>query len=219
MLMLDISGAADRASRNATIVGTRTLAPTQVPVELAELKKHARVDEDLTADDELLQSFLDAALEHIEEYTGMALCTQKWEFRMDAFPFGGTAIYVPRPPLISIDEISYVDINGVTQIVDPTTYNVDTVSWPARVAPKYGVIWPPTVWMPSTWTMNGVKIKATCGFGAPENVPAPLKLAIKLLAAKWDRFRLADELAIGGVMISVPGVKQMLAKYVIRMTG
>lgn len=170
-------------------------APTAEPVTLADAKLHCRIDD--TAQDAWLTVAIAAARRHAEMVTRRALVTQQWKVVLDQFPrpgmnisnanwYGpqwgitpgplsvsspegrtGYELFLPMPPLQSVDSISYYDqATGVLTLLDPSQYIVDDVSEPARITPAYGTSWPAT-----QNRINAVEVTFTCGFGAPSDVP------------------------------------------------
>ena len=79
----------------------RLIAPPQTePVTLMEAKAHLRIDG--SEEDELLSALITAAREMAEEYTRRAFITQTWELALDS---ASGKVYLPRPPVQTIDEI------------------------------------------------------------------------------------------------------------------
>lgn len=156
--------------------------PTKEPVGVDEAKDHLRITRNTDDETALVRVQTTAARRHVEEITGRAFLTQTWKLGLDAFPcddeYGGT-IELPKPPLISVDSITYVDTNGVTQTLSSSLYTVDAISEPARVVPAYGTAWPSTRAVP-----NAVIVQFTCGYSAdPKDVPEPIKQYIRILMA------------------------------------
>ena len=90
--------------------------PVGEPVTLAEAKKHLRITH--TDEDEHIHGLIMAARQYAEEYTHRVLMPQTWDWTLDKFP---KEFDVPLPPMIDsplIQSISYVDIDGVTQVLD-----------------------------------------------------------------------------------------------------
>src|ERR1039457_2262271 len=164
------------------------------PISLDEAKTHLRVD--ITDDDLLISALISAVRDHAEKITWRGLATQQRKLVMDQFPipglnmaivgwyappFGsapgplsmqlpkgttGYEMFMPFPPLQTIDSIKYIDGTGVQQTLDPSQYLVDAVSEPARVTPAYGLTWPVT-----QVRINAVEVTFTCGYPAcPEGV-------------------------------------------------
>lgn len=167
--------------------------PVVEPVTLAEAKRHANVI--ASDDDGLLQGLIAAARELVEQDTSRALINQTWA--VELHDWWCDKIELPRPPLVSITHVKYVDQNGVTQTLPASYYDVDTRREP-------GVLW----WdedVSSTPTLsdqaNAVVITYLAGYGASAAaVPARAKQAILLLVSHWYRYR--DDVAKPGDLIA-----------------
>ena len=150
------------------------------PVSLEELKQQCRVDHD--DEDTLIARLGAVATRHVEARTRRALLTQTWRLTLDAFPCD--TIYIPRPPLIAVSSITYLDGAGDSQTLATADYRVDASRHPGRITPAYGEYWPTTL-----CTTNAVTITHTAGYGAAGDVPEDLRHAILLLAAHWHANR------------------------------
>jgi hypothetical protein len=155
----------------------QTAAPTAEPVSLDALKLHLRIDG--SDEDDLLTAFTAAARGTCESFQGRAYVAQTWRVTLDRFPGGGEewtadkefvasadpnaagTIRVPRPPLISVTSIAYVDTDGDSQTLDAADYTVDTASEPGRIVPAYGEDWPSTREQPGAVTVTFVAGYAT----------------------------------------------------------
>jgi uncharacterized phiE125 gp8 family phage protein len=152
--------------------------PTVEPVTLEDAKTHLRVDN--TDEDDLIEGLIQTAREYCETFTGRAFITQTWYWKADRFPYF-QKIYLPRPPLVSITAVSYVDQNGTTQTWAPTTgYQLSQPAGPkagyASILPAYGTSWPTT-----RYQLEAVTVEYVCGYGQPPAVPASIPAAMKLL--------------------------------------
>lgn len=155
----------------------RTVDPTAEPILLDEAKAHCRVD--ITDDDALITALIIAAREYVEEQTARQLITATWVRHLDCFPAG--VIELPRPPLISVGAITYIDPNGVIQTLDPSQYTVDIWTEPGRLLPAFGLSWPSHRRGPSS-----VAIPYQAGYGAAGTaVPRSLRQAMLLLIGGW----------------------------------
>jgi uncharacterized phiE125 gp8 family phage protein len=172
----------------------RIVEPDSTPVTLAEVKAWLRVDSSFNDDDGLITGLIYACTDRAEDYLGRALVSQQYRFNLDYFPSLGTrhapaqtsfwgmanwwtdsqAIYLPRAPLISLDSISYVGMDGVSHTMDESTYTVDADSEPARILPVYNAYWPTALMVP-----NAITITFTAGYETC--IPEVLKVAIKLM--------------------------------------
>lgn len=103
--------------------------------------------------------------------TGRAFIAQKWRATGDAFP---AAIRL-RPPVISVEAITYLDADGIERTLDPATYIVDKVSAPGYIVPAPGRQWPAT----QAGAINAVNVDYTSGYGeSPEQLPAQARTYI-----------------------------------------
>ncbi|SDU42204.1 phage head-tail connector protein [Stappia sp. ES.058] len=151
-------------------------APVNDPVTLEEVKEHIHVD--FNDEDARIADFIKAATQRLDGRDGSlgrCLVTQTWNLTLDRF---ASEIAIPLPPCQSIDAITYVDPDGVTQTLAPTEYQafaLGTVEG-AKVRPAYGKSWPTIRNVP-----EAVTITFTAGFGDdPEDIPEPIRTAIKM---------------------------------------
>lgn len=168
---------------------------------LAELKAHCRVDvPDSDAD---LAAYLLAAREWVEGETRRCLLTQTWDFTYDrGWPYEGKRIVIrlPLAPVQSITSVSYVDDNGVTQVLSasPTLYQTVLSTPNPRIERAYNTDWPSVRDQP-----EAITVRAVCGYGDSQgDVPHPLRLAIKLLVGHWYENRGA--INIGNIVHEIP---------------
>lgn len=155
-------------------------APVVEPVTLTEAKDHMRVD--ASTDDALIEALILAARERVETFTGRALVTQTWDWTLDCFE---PILIVPKPPLVSVTSITYVDSDGASQTLASTVYQVDIKTQPARIVEAYGQTWPTT-----REQLNAVTIRFVAGYGiAASHVPMALRQAALLLIGHWYRER------------------------------
>lgn len=157
----------------------RTVAAAVEPVTLAEVKAHLRLDH--ASEDELLGGLIRAAREEVERATGLALIDQDWRLVLDEWPANGT-VAIALHPVKAITSVTAYGTEGEASLVDPATYQADTVSRPARlhfeVVPK------------ALRAINGIEVDFKAGFGeAGTDVPDLLRRAILLLVAHWYEFR------------------------------
>jgi len=151
-------------------------APATDPVTLAEVKAHIRVVH--TDEDDAIADMILAAAQRFDGRDGSLGCcliTQSWTLTLDAFT---PEIAIPLPPCQSIDTITYVDPDGVTQTLDAGAYQAFGLGSAdgAKVRPAYGTSWPLIRNQP-----DAVAITFTAGFGDdPGDIPEPIRTAIKM---------------------------------------
>lgn len=181
-----------------------TSGPVSEPVTVAEAKAHLRIDG--SAEDALFASLIVTSRLHIEAALGLALVTQSWQLRLDAWP-PDASVDIPLRPLQSILAIRVRDTAGIAALVPAETYQVDLVSAPPRIFPV-GVTWP----APGL-RRAGIEIDLTAGYGsAADNVPAPIRQALLMLVAHWYEHR--DPVEIGSSEARIPAaVSQLLQPF------
>jgi uncharacterized phiE125 gp8 family phage protein len=157
---------------------TLKTAPTTGLLDLQEVKDHLRVDH--AEDDALIQGLIDAVHQHHEGPAGVlgrTFLIQTWTGKLDAWPCSGMAIEISLPPLISVDEVRYVDSAGAIQVWASSNYQVQHIGdQPARLWPAYGVSWPGVRVQP-----DAIEIDFTAGYGGPEDLPPNARSAFLLM--------------------------------------
>jgi uncharacterized phiE125 gp8 family phage protein len=170
-----------------------TNPPAAEPVAVADVKAHLRIDG--SDEDVLIGSLLLTSRLHIETALSLAMITQSWTLRLDAWP-PGRDVALPLTPLRAIDEVRVKDASGTAHVVPPESYLIDIASRPARLV--WNNVAPPLPEPPA----DGIEIDMTAGFGADAtSVPAPLKHAILMLAAHWYEHRDPGEIGMNGTRI------------------
>jgi len=134
-----------------------TTPPTAEPIALAEAASHIR--QDSSDDDSLVRNLIRTARQHVEQITRRQLIAATYTLYRDAF---APVIRLPRPPVISVDSISYVDTSGETQTVASGVYYADTGPTVPAVREAYGQSWPAT-----RGYRNDVRVTYTAGYAAP----------------------------------------------------
>lgn len=180
--------------------------PDSEPVTLDEAKRHARifVDDD-QAEDDSISALIVAAREKLESKVSRAFVSRSVEAYFPSFPTcDGGRIRLPRPPLASVESITYVDHDGVIQTIDPADYAV-SVGTPGTVRPAPGKGWPTSI----GGFDSAVKITYTAGYGDPSAVPAVAKLCIKILVAHWYDRR--EPIVTGTIVAGIPFTVDALA--------
>ncbi|HFL2188696.1 TPA: head-tail connector protein [Pseudomonas putida] len=177
-------------------------APTAQAVSLEVAKKHLRIAPDDTDQDDEVARIVRAATAWAERITQRALCLQRWRLHLDGFPCG--AVLVPRPPLQSVEAVSYTDSVGSVQTLDAAGYIVNPFDILGRVSLAQGQAWPAT-----RKQAMSVRIDFTAGYA---EVPEDIVSAILLLVGHLDQNR--EQVVTGATPTALPmGVDSLLAPY------
>jgi uncharacterized phiE125 gp8 family phage protein len=153
----------------------RVVPPSGEPLTLAEAKVYLRLTDDDTSQDSLIIDSIAAARELAELYCGRSFMQQDWSLTLDGF---AQRIELPKPPLISVISMKYLDAGGVQRTLDPSSYRMVKGS-PGYIEPAYQAVWP---------ILRGitaqVEIVYRAGYGTdPTSLPAVAKRAMLQLVA------------------------------------
>jgi uncharacterized phiE125 gp8 family phage protein len=184
----------------------RVSPPGPLVVSLAELRAQCNLtDDDGTDQNALLAGYARTAMDWVEQQLGKALTTSVWQYSISTFPYGyAPCIRIPLEPLISVDEITYTDLAGVSQVLPTTRY---ALLAHGQLLPAYGLTWP------ATRCPSDVVIRFTAGFGPDHNaIPEPIRQAVMMMAAYFFDQRSAA--LVDPEVLEVPfGVRDLLAPY------
>ena len=178
--------------------------PAVEPVTLAEAKLFLRVEHD--DDDDLIAALVAGSRIHVEAQTRRALITQTWRLTRDAWPRSGRFFVLPVP-LVSLVAARIYKSDNTTQALDLSAFTLDKTAAPAMLAFTPGTL--PVPGRPAA----GIEVDVTTGYGAAgENVPEPLRQAIRLLTAHWYENR--GLAAVGQQVALLPAtVAALIAPY------
>lgn len=137
--------------------------PADEPVSLAEAKAHLRLTQD--DEDAMISRLIVAARRLVEAQTGLVLIRQGWTVRLARWP-DDRAIRLPLAPLLSIDAVT---AGGVA--LDASLLVADTAAGEVRLL--RGAITP----------AGAIMVSLTAGFGAADDVPAPIRQALLMIVA------------------------------------
>lgn len=148
-------------------------------VTLAQAKSHLQVE--TSAFDETIGTYVAAAIEHLDGpngYLRRAIATQVLAATVYAWPScRERGLDLPYPPVVSVNDVEYVDASGATVDVDPDLYEL-TPEGRFRLA--YGANWPSR-----RSASDPITITYTAGW---ENVPKRIVTAVLMhVGAMYDR--------------------------------
>jgi len=152
-----------------------TTQPTVEPITTAEAKTHLKVDG--SDEDELIDGYIAAARQWVENYTSQKLVTQTVQQVFESFPTDCLELRVK--PIQSVSSVGYVDTAGDSQTWSSAEYVTDLISNPARIAPGIEKEYPST-----GDQINAITVTYVVGYGLAASVPERFKNAIKLLVGE-----------------------------------
>jgi uncharacterized phiE125 gp8 family phage protein len=179
--------------------------PSVEPISLAEAKAHCRVDG--TAEDLLIAGLILAARTYIERSLGVALMEQSWSLFLDCWP-RRRWVDLPLRPVIGLGAVRLYSATDTFMSLGPDLFQINGAGTYPRLARREAAPWP----LPGR-SVNGIEIAFTAGFGATaEDVPMPIRLAIKMLVAHWYEMR--EPVLAGEAGNALPlGVASLIAPY------
>lgn len=181
---------------------TITTAPPAEPLTTAEAKQHLRVD--VPDEDDLIDAYVLAARQHVEEVTGRALITTELTALYRGFPSDDLALELPRAPVQQVSAVRYTVKDGTTSTLPPSAYEVDADGEPGRVLLAPDESWPTD----ELRQPNPVEVDFTAGYGdAGSDVPGPIRSYMRLLLGALYENR---EQTVTGTIVSELGMAQSL---------
>ena len=157
--------------------------------ELSELKSWLRID---TSDEDTEIDYMGFACQKIlEDLTNTTIMQQTMTAYFDGFPPEGTPIELPRPPLISITHIKYVDEDGTMQTWSDSLWTVSALGkMPATILPIAASNYPSTGDVPTTAGIaqsryQKVQIEYEAGYAAAASVPDGLVVGHRMFVGHF----------------------------------
>lgn len=152
------------------------MPPAEEPVSLAAARAWLRVE---SGDDEdaLIASLIAAARTRAEWHTSRAFVTQAWTLWLDRSP---GCIELPLAPLQAVTAVTLRGADGISAALDADAYAVSgqhlLLAHPPRLLRA----------------RDGISIAFTAGYGAAQDVPAPVCQAILQITASLYEHRGGD---------------------------
>ena len=193
----------------------RSVEPTADIVSLAAVKKFVRIGNSVSIHDDELLGLIRSATMQAEDFTKRAFIQQTWVITFDALLFDFFSIpdiprliEIPRPRLISLDEVRFFKEDGTEEVFDLNDLTVDTNSEPGRVVLKRGVTWPTGL-----RDIDAVKLTYKAGYGTKaSDVPETIKLGVKQMISTW--FENHEDIVVGVSVSEIPrGSRMTLMPY------
>lgn len=173
--------------------------PSVEPVTLAAIKQTLNLDPNSTTEDADLAAMITAARIEAEKFLGKKIGRQSWDVVYDYWPYWDD-IRVPVEPLISVDAITFTDIDG-----NVSAYSPDYWAYSA----SRGAVWLKDGY---TWLVDdlqplgGLRFRVTVGIepksdgGSPPTLrwPENIRRAIMFRVGTFYNFR--EDMVAGTTM-------------------
>lgn len=186
------------------LIEETAIADAALPVD--QFKAHLRLGTGFAegaVQDEVLKSFLRAALAAIEARTGKVLIERDFSWDLSGWrdPAGEV---LPVAPVGAIGAVTLKDAAGTQTLVDAAAYRLEGDMQRPRLRPAGSCL-------PTIQTGGSVKIAFTAGMSSDwGGLPADLGQAVLLLAAHYYEYR--DETALGAGCMPF-GVTSLIQRY------
>lgn len=187
-----------------------------LPVSLGDLKDQLRIEHN--DQDRLLLTKIQAATYEIEGYIEAAVIHRGFVLRLPRFPSvtldDDASLPISNPPLVSVSSITYLDENGVLQLLDPASYRVSRAGLYPNVLPVINSYWPSTLDVDDAVTLEYIAGWAS----KPSEVPFGLREAIIIRAG--SRVEMPVENGVGGSSWSIDEdlkVDNLLKPFIFRV--
>lgn len=179
------------------------------PISLQDAKEWLNIDYD--DQDSIIDSIIKAARLKIERRCGVSIALKQYRVKLSEF---GDTIEFPMHPIVSIDAISYIDLSGDEQEIDPSVYTLiegdepyiyPLEPWPLDVATRPDAV--------SVEFTSGIDIEDS----PPDEVPDDLLQAMRLEIGAMFENREQEILVPTRqeMMLLANGVPQLIAPYIV----
>jgi uncharacterized phiE125 gp8 family phage protein len=179
-------------------------APTVEPVTLDQARLWCRIEDGVTTDDDVLELLIKAMREYAENLTGRAFIQRTLEWSAMCFPVW--RLELPKPPLVGVESIRYIDDGGDEQTIAAADYIVDTAAAPGVIVPAHLENWPAVRYQP-----NSVRVRYIAGYATPDGSPTdyagtvlPAALGVWIRARLSTLYEHREQLIVGTTVNTIP---------------
>lgn len=145
--------------------------PATEPLTYSEVKAFLRLNDD--SEQTFVTTLITIARQIVEGQTWRPLISQTWALQFDASELNLFISNINKAPIISIDSVTYYDLNNALQTLSPTLYETDIYGNPARFRLKS---------IPSVYDrMGALIVNFVCGYTNAAAVPQAIKQAMLLI--------------------------------------
>lgn len=212
-------------------------APLKLPVSVAEVKKHLRIE--ISDDDAEVEQKIKAvisALDPPDGRLGRAMITQTLRFSIPGHPaniirtpypstremamlprlsfwaFRGGVLRLPYPPVQSIVAVRYIDLNDEEKTIPPSAYYLRNDQEPAYLVLKSTAEWPSDF---SWYDPYPFHVDFVCGWGdGPENVPEMVRLGIMMEVG--DYYMQRENISLGQNIVQNEFTRHLFDNFIWR---
>jgi len=182
------------------------VTPPAPVVTWADADQHLKLSGDTSqqAEVEAMIAAATGTLDGPDGWLGRALGRQTIEARCDRFDDCG--IYLPLPPLVSVDSVKYLDSSNIEQTLPPERYELQG----SRLVAAWNTRWPTMLCRP-----EAVRVTYTAGY-APGALPFNIRAAILLMVGDLyaNRETVISGSSVGSVQIPMSTtVERLLGTY------
>lgn len=139
------------------------------------MKFHSRIDTD--ADDAYIETLITTVTDFFERETRTAIVATDYVLTLDTWP-ACRELRLPCPPLIEVDEISYIAPGGNETVLSDESYFVDDSGRPGRVVFTGNL--PQTANVPAA-----IRISFRAGYEDVASIPPTLLHGVRLMTAHY----------------------------------
>lgn len=145
--------------------------PATEPLTYSEVKAFLRLNDD--SEQTFVTTLITIARQIVEGQTWRPLISQTWALQFDASELNLFISNINKAPIISIDSVTYYDVNNALQTLSPTLYETDIYGNPARFRLKS---------IPNVYDrMGALIVNFVCGYTNAAAVPQAIKQAMLLI--------------------------------------
>lgn len=163
------------------MTATLITPPLIEPVSLADMKSYLRLEH--TLEDSLIRAFITAARVHLEQLTRRAFIAQTW--RIEISGPRENDLRLPLQPASDILSAAVMNRDGDLLALNTSDFRILQHSDPAILR-----------WANDRYLQHddGLQVDIRFGYGeAEEDVPEPIRQAIRVVAAHWFEKRLVTD--------------------------
>ncbi len=147
-------------------------------IGLGLAKKQLKIEPEQVEEDDLILSYIGAAISYAQSYTGAVIEQQKFIVKAKNFE---DVLCFRKQKIIEIDKIEYLDLQGTLQVLSEDNYSLTAVDKYENKLTFSGDL--PKI---KAFTPDAVVAHLVCGF---DKIPKAIKQALLLLITDFYEYR------------------------------